>query len=708
MEEKKLNRRAFLRASAMMAVGVAAAACAQATPEVIEREVPVEKIVKETVVVEKQVPVEKVVKETVVVQKEVAVEKVVTATPVPQKYKEAPMLAELVKAGKLPPVEERLPEDPLVETVLDLWGYKGTIGQYGGAWRMQTRGAGDGALWMRVCSPTKLLIWEPDFAVGEVRPGLCSSYAISPDGRDFTFTLRKGIKWDDGEPFTTADIQWWFDHHFHHEVLDPTGDSLFRQGDELAELKVSDDWTFTISYALPNGFMLWDMCRPGGLHWIRPAHWMRKVHVDTAGTAELEAMIKAAGVETWDQLYGRHNDSYNLFEFKPGLLPWKMTVAMGEATQVVWERNPYFWMVDETGQQLPYIDKLVGNVFQSAETAALAAVAGEVDMQSRHIDNTDYAPMLAEGQAKGGYSLFEQCAVDGPTHYELCLSQTTPDEVKRELFLSKDFKLALSHAVDREDLWGLVFRGAVSFTGPKWNSPLQTEEEDDLWAEYARYDVDLANQLLDGLGLTQRDNGGFRLMKDGNRLSILMETADVYNDTAQVLELVAEYWKVVGVEGIVKVWDRPLFQEKRDENECELCRHGGVGRGADYTINLIVDSRMEAPVHWEADWGHLWYDWYRTGGEEGIEPPEAVKRTAELFDLVRTTASFSKQIELYKEILLIRTREMFWINLGPYWVESCSFGVVNNNMKNVPTRMPNSWWWATPGPSKTWMYYYES
>ena len=114
MTRRNLSRRDFLRASAMAAVGALAASCAQPTPAVIEKEVPVEKVVKETVVVQKEVPVEKVVKETVVVQKEVAVEKVVTATPIPSMFKEAPALARLVQAGMLPPVDERLPESPMV------------------------------------------------------------------------------------------------------------------------------------------------------------------------------------------------------------------------------------------------------------------------------------------------------------------------------------------------------------------------------------------------------------------------------------------------------------------------------------------------------------------------------------------------------------------------------------------------------------------
>ena len=151
----KLSRRRFLRATVMTAVGAVAASCAQPTPQVIEKpitvvvekEVPVEKQVISTVVVEKQVPVEKIVKETVVVEKEVketvlvekqiTVEKVITATPPPPEYHEAPMLADLVKAGKLPPVAERLPENPLVIDVVE------KIGTYGGTWRRGYTGPAD-------------------------------------------------------------------------------------------------------------------------------------------------------------------------------------------------------------------------------------------------------------------------------------------------------------------------------------------------------------------------------------------------------------------------------------------------------------------------------------------------------------------------------------------------------------------------------------
>ncbi len=137
-QERRISRRDFLKVSALATVAAAVQACAQPTPQIVEKEVPVEKVVKETVVVEKEVPVEKTVKETVVVEKEKVVEKVVTATPVPSKYHEAPELTELVKAGKLPPVDERLPLEPKLTNEIPPDQLKYEIGRYGGTIRTAT------------------------------------------------------------------------------------------------------------------------------------------------------------------------------------------------------------------------------------------------------------------------------------------------------------------------------------------------------------------------------------------------------------------------------------------------------------------------------------------------------------------------------------------------------------------------------------------
>jgi peptide/nickel transport system substrate-binding protein len=681
VEEKKLTRRTFLKTTAMVAVSALAASCSQPEPEPTAAPAPT-----------------------------ATTAAAMQATEVPMaKYTEAPMLAAKVASGALPSVEDRLPENPHVAAPTELWGWKGEIGQYGGTWKMASKGPGDNAWWGRIAYSCQVLMWSPDFTKAEVLPGLASSWEISPDGKAFTFTLRKGAKWSDGAPITSANVKWYYDNVLNNEELTVGAfPSWLRQGDDNSECTVSDDHTFTITFEKPNGFFIWDLCQYQRFIIVYFSHYMEQFHKDFVETAALDKLVADAKYEDWTQLYNAKAAFNDQTSEAPNYAPWTMTQRVGAGEHVLWERNPYFWMVDTEGQQLPYIDVLDGKVHQSLDTMVLDAVAGEVDNQSRHLSAPANIPVYEENKDKGGYHLTEQTAPDGPTQVNLCLSMTTNDEVKRELFRTKDFKLALSHAIDREEMWGLVWRGVAEFSGPKWDSPLQQDEFDAIYEDAAKFDLDMANQMLDDLGLKERDGEGFRLMKDGRRLSILMEGSVTYEVKAQVLELVSQYWAKVGVEGIVKTWDRPLFQDKRSNDECELCSHGDPGKGGQWTVGLMVDGRMDAPVHWEADYGHRWYTWYIDPTDpEGEEPPDDVKQALELYTQVKETPNFMKQVELYKQIMMIRANGFWWIDLGPYWLPAITFCVTKNDMQNVPPQMPGSWPWLTPGPAQTWMFYFD-
>ena len=253
MAEKRLSRRGFLRASAMTAVGALLGACAQPTPQVIEKEVPVEKVVKETVVVEKQVPIEKTVKETVVVEKEKVVEKVVTATPEPAKFKEAPMLAEMVKAGKLPPVDERLPANPCVCPVMD------GVGKYGGTMRRGFSGVSD--RW----GPTKInnegLTWyNADLSL---RANIAEAWEINSDASQWTFRLRKGMKWSDGQPFTSDDFKWYYDNQLMNNELTTGVSTTWSTGTprKWMTMEYPDKYTVICKFSDPNPLFAYTVTR---------------------------------------------------------------------------------------------------------------------------------------------------------------------------------------------------------------------------------------------------------------------------------------------------------------------------------------------------------------------------------------------------------------------------------------------------------------
>ena len=281
MNRRQLSRRDFVRATAFAAVGLAAAKWAQPTAQVIEKEVPVEKVVKETVVVEKQV----------------AVEKVVTATPRVMKYSEAPMLAGLVQEGKLPPVDERLPENPAVVTP-----HEG-IGQYGGTWHRLATSMSDIQTPFRLMGDT-LVHWDKDGA--DIYANMAESWDVSSDGKGFSFTLRKGLKWSDGEPYTADDIMFRYEAMLLNADLTPKFPSNVSPGGEPVKIEKLDDYSLRMTFAVPYPlFILLMATSQPGVEFIEsPKHYLAQFHPDyTTDKAALDAMIEDSGFEFWYQLY---------------------------------------------------------------------------------------------------------------------------------------------------------------------------------------------------------------------------------------------------------------------------------------------------------------------------------------------------------------------------------------------------------------------
>src|SRR5438034_3704081 len=124
-----------------------------------------------------------------------------TTTAQPTKFQEAPALAELVKAGKLPPVDKRLPEDPLVVPVVE------KVGEYGGVWRRAFLGPADANNYVRVVYDA-LFRFSPDGA--KIEPKIAAGAEPSAEFKVWTIHLRKGSRWSDGAPFGADDIMFWY------------------------------------------------------------------------------------------------------------------------------------------------------------------------------------------------------------------------------------------------------------------------------------------------------------------------------------------------------------------------------------------------------------------------------------------------------------------------------------------------------------------
>src|SRR5690606_19609024 len=159
----------------------------------------------------------------------------------------------------LPPVAERIGEEPLVVAPID------AVGTYGGTWRTALIGGQDTAWLERTVNYDNLVTWSVDWQ--EILPDVAKAYEVSEDGRSFTFHLRRGMKWSDGEPFTSADVEFYVNNVRNNTDLNPT------PPENPFTIEVADELTFTITYEEPNGFALQRICEAGGVVWTRyPRH----------------------------------------------------------------------------------------------------------------------------------------------------------------------------------------------------------------------------------------------------------------------------------------------------------------------------------------------------------------------------------------------------------------------------------------------------
>ncbi len=295
------------------------------------------------------------------------------AAPAVEGSKEAPQLAAMVAAGELPPLEERLPAEPLIVQPVE------SVGKYGGTWRRVYKGIKDfHAFGRMVYDP--ILRWPRD-PQDPVQPGLAKEWTWSEDGTELTLVLREGLKWSDGEPFTTADITFWWDDIELDTNITPAPHAEWVVNGEPMELEVIDDITIKLKFAGPNGLAETVGLAFHGNQWplgferfgfFAPRHYLEQFH----------------------PRYNSEVKDYALFEEKafdfnierPAMTPWTITDYEAAATEMVATRNPYYWKTDIEGNQLPYIDEIRFTLIEDNEAAAIQAISGNIDMQSRHID----------------------------------------------------------------------------------------------------------------------------------------------------------------------------------------------------------------------------------------------------------------------------------------------------------------------------------
>ncbi len=363
----------------------------------------------------------------------------------------------------------------------------------------------------------------------------------------------------------------------------------------------------------------------------------------------------------------------------PTLQPWRPTVRP-PADVVPAERNPYFHRVDQQGRQLPYIDRLV---FLLADRAVIPikASTGEADLQARYL-SFEQVSYLKRNEQIGHYRVFLWSTASGA---DICLypNLTTTDPVMGPLLRDRRFRRALSLAVNRDEINKILFFGMGTIGQ---NSVLRSPAvQEDVRMAYARFDPAGANRLLDEMGLRGRDAEGFRLRPDGRRLDIVVETAGESLEEVDVLELVADTWKQIGVELLIRPSQREVLRRRVASGEAVM----SVSNSDLFGLPTADMSPAElAPVNSvQLQWGQ-WGLWYETKGKSGEEPPPAARRLAALYDEWMRSTDHAQRARVWGEMLDINADEVFTIGIVGGLPQPV---IVKKGLRGVPEQGIYAW-----------------
>ncbi|MGQ9826275.1 MAG: ABC transporter substrate-binding protein [Roseiflexus sp.] len=684
---QKLNRRAFLRLSAVTAASAAIAACG-GQPAASPTTAPAAP--QPTTAPAAPAP---------------TTPPAATAVPpVTTQYKEAPMLAKLVQEGKLPPVDERLPKNPY--TPPHSWL---TVGKYGGVLKKTyNNNWGITGFIHEMQYGSSPLRWLKDgLAIG---PGFVESWESNADASKWTFKIREGIKWSDGQPFTTKDIMYWWEYTVggngkekeFPEGLKPINsppDEARSGTGTLMTLNAPDDYTFEMVFDAPapltaDRLAMWVNMFIGPA-WVMPRHYME----------QFNPVLNPTQYKDWEEHQRKFNHNN---PDCPRLTGWKLDI-FEEGVRAVWSRNPYYWAVDKEGNQLPYIDQIIVTAVKDKEIEKLAYTEGRADHAHFHGQGLADVQSLRDAESKSELEVrfWDSGSGTGSLYF---FNIDFKDPKMRAVFRDPKFRQALSHAYNRADVQKAVYFGLGELTtgtfSPKaieYNINDQGKQVYAAWRDsYVKYDPALAEQMLDEAGYKKGPDGK-RTMPDGSPLQIQVTygaNATPGGEHLSKNERLVRDWQAIGIDAVLTPIPGEGADEKWRAGEIPMKTEWEVGDGPNHLVFpswLVADETERwAPLHGRG------YTLRGTASEKEeldknpwdrnpprINPTDpdympAIAKLHELFDKSKVEPDAMKRHQLVWDMIKVHIEE------GPFFTGTIAnpprIILVKKGLMNVPTR----------------------
>ena len=603
-------------------------------------------------------------------------------------YKEAPMLAAMVANNELPPVEDRLPVDPVV---MPPSGREAQIGQYGGTMRRCHRSSDH---WTYgYISPEGMNRFAQDGRT--LIPSIAKAWWSSEDNRVWTFKIREGLKWSDGAPFTMEDFLFEYEDVILNDDLMPAKPSKLVTGAEKAvvQFEVLDDTTiqFRFKHAFadfPDVAAQLNRARSLEQTLWAPKHYLKNFHITYNPKAN--ELAEAEGFSSWIELF-QAKDEIVLNPDRPTMRPWMLRSKMTDQKWIA-VRNPYYYAVDPEGSQLPYIDRIEWTNQPDPEVAILEVLAGNIDFdRSCGIGVAKY-PILKENEASGDYRVIQPFFPGGAQTVNMNQSYQGREG---KWIRTKEFRLALGLAIDRDAINEIQFLGLAEKMNPVPQADHPFYPGDEFKYLNTEYSPDKANEILDKIGLNRRDSEGFRIEEDGYRPHLLFMTTGCSDTT----EIIISGWEAVGLKSTCNAYERAVTYSKSSDNTMMFA--GGMISNSPFIFSVPSHT---APVDHKLinNMGAEFARWHESDGVEGLEPTQDIKELINLH-VDGAAAETDEERSMYGQEILKRHATEQWqlALLG----NSPQIYVAHNDLVNVPDRWVASFinrYYAVTFPEQMW------